>query len=96
MSDSIHLLRLLIREEMEYYDKHMGRGQKGLSYGSSSSGVIEIEHLAAELQTVEGQIQQLEVTPLRMIGPDDTRKLDILKDKKAEIENAIKALQGIL
>ena len=64
--------------------------------GSSSSGEIEIDHRVAELQSVEGQIQQLEVTPLRMVTPDDTRKLDILKDRKAELEQEIKALQGIL
>ena len=45
---------------------------------------------------MEGQIQQLEVTPLRMVTADDTRKLDILKDRKAELEQEIKALQGIL
>lgn len=81
---------------MEYYDRYMGQGERGLSLGTSSGGEVEIDHLVAELQSVEGQIQQLEVTPLRITSPDDTRKLDNLKDRKADIENEIKALQGIL
>ena len=90
MSKELELLRLLIREEMEYYGKMMK------NMGSSSSGEIEIDHRVAELQAIEGQIQQLEITPLRMYGPDDTRKLDALKDRKAQIELEIKELQGIL
>ena len=90
MTTGLRLLRILIREEMEFYGKLMK------TMGSSSSGEIEIDHRVAELQSVEGQIQQLEVTPLRMVTADDTRKLDILKDRKAELEQEIKALQGIL
>ena len=90
MSKGMHLLRLLIREEMEYYGRFMK------TMGSSSSGEIEIDHRVAELQSVEGQIQQLEVTPLRMVTPEDTRKLDILKDRQAELEREIQELQGIL
>ena len=90
MSTGLHLLRMLIREELEYYGKLMK------TMGSSSSGEIEIDHRVSELQSVEVQIQQLEVTPLRMVTPEDTRKLDILKDRQAELEQEIKELQGIL
>ena len=90
MTKNFNLIRLLIREEMEYY----GRMMKTM--GSSSSGEVEIDHRVAELQAVEGQIQQLEVTPLRMVTPEDTHKLDNLKDRKAELEQEIKDLQGIL
>jgi|APSaa5957512535_1039671.scaffolds.fasta_scaffold65261_3 hypothetical protein len=94
MSDRYHLLRLLIREEMEFYGKNMGQGYK--SMGSSTSGEVEIDARVAELQTVEGQIQQLEVTPLRLTGSGDTKKLDILKSRQAELELEIKSLQGVL
>ena len=90
MTKNFNLIRLLIREEMEYY----GRMMKTM--GSSSSGEVEIDHRVAELQAVEGQIQQLEVTPLRMVTPEDTHKLDNLKDRQAELEQEIKDLQGIL
>ena len=55
MSQDYHLLRLLIREEMEYYGTLMK------NMGSSSSGEVEIDHRLEELQSIEGQIQQLEI-----------------------------------
>ena len=89
MSQDYHLLRLLIREEMEYYGTLMK------NMGSSSSGEVEIDHRLEELQTIEGQIQQLEITPLRMITPDDTRKLDALKARRDEIEQEIKDIKAL-
>ncbi len=94
MTDRYHLLRLLIREEMEFYGKNMGQGYK--SMGSSTSGEVEIDARVAELQSVEGQIKQLEVTPLRMVGTGDTKKLDMLNSRRAELELEIKRLQDIL
>ena len=64
MSDDYSLLRALIREEMEYYDKHMGRGSQSL--GSGSGAEVEIDAWMEELKTIEGQIQQIQSTPQRM------------------------------
>lgn len=86
----IQILRLLIREEMEYYGNLMK------TMGSSSSGEVEIDKRVEELQTVEGQIQQLEVTPLRMTTSDDVKKLDALRIRKAELEQQIRDIQGVL
>ncbi len=91
--DPYHLLRLLIREEMDFYANHMGQGYKNM--GSSSSGEVEIDHRLEELQAVEGQIQQLEVTPLRIVGPDDQRKLEALKARKAELEQEISDIKAL-
>ncbi len=90
MSDDYSLLRALIREEMEFYGKVMK------TLGTSSGGEIEIDHRMEELQSVEGQIQQLQVTPQRMYGPEDTKKLDVLNTRKAELEQEIRDLQDIL
>jgi len=93
MSEAYRLLRLLIQEEMDFYAKHMGQGYK--SMGSSSGGEVEIDARMEELQAVEGQISQLEVTPLRILGPDDTRKLDTLKARRDEIEQEIRDIKSL-
>ena len=90
MTNGLDLLRLLIREEMEYY------GKIKKTYGSSSSGVVEIEKRMEELQSIEGQIMQLEATPSAMTEPGDTSRLDKLRQRKSELEQEIKDLQDIL
>jgi len=75
---------------MEYYGNLMK------TMGSSSSGEVEIDKRVEELQTVEGQIQQLEVTPLRMTTSDDAKKLDALHARKAELEQQIRDIQGVM
>lgn len=90
MTRGLDLLRLLIREEMEYY------GKIKKTYGSGSSGVVEIEKRMEELQSIEGQIMQLEVTPAGMTEPGDTSRLDNLRQRKSELEQEIKELQDIL
>ena len=94
MSDNYSLLRALIREEMEYYGKHMGQGSQSL--GSGSGAEVEIDAWMEELQTIEGQIQQIQSTPKRMYGSGDTKKLDDLNDRKSEIEFQIQSLQDVL
>ncbi len=96
MSSDFPLLRALIREEMEYYGKHMGRGPKGLSLGTSSGAEVEIDAWMEQLKQVEGEIQQLEATPQRLYGPQDTQKIQALQKKKADIEFQIKSLQEVL
>ena len=82
MSSDFPLLRALIREEMEYYGKHMGRGPKGLSLGTSSGAEVEIDAWMEQLKQVEGEIQQLEATPQRLYGPQVHKKFKPYKRKK--------------
>ena len=95
-SDPLYLLRILIREEMEYYGKYMGRGEKGLTLGSSSGAEVEIDGYMEQLQSIEGQIQQLEATPTRIVRPGDTQRLHDLKAQKADLEAEVQALRDIL
>lgn len=94
MSDSFHLLRALIREEMEFMGKHMGSGSRHL--GSGAGAEVEIDRRLEDLQSVEGQIHYLESTPTQMGKHGDLDKIHSLKARKAELEQEIKDLQGVL
>ncbi len=94
MSKGLRLLRILIREEMEFMGKHMGSGSRSL--GSGSSAEVEIDQRLEDLKSIEGQIHYLENTPTRMGQHGDLDRLHSLKAQKADLEQQIKELQGVL
>jgi len=94
MSSEFDLIRLLIREEMEYMGKHMGTGTRSL--GSGSGAEVEIDQRLEDLKTVEGEIHYLESTPTRMGQHGDLDRIHNLKARKADLEQQIKELQGVL
>lgn len=94
MSNTLHLLRLLIREEMEFMGKHMGSGTRSL--GSGSGAEVEIDQRLEDLKTVEGELHYLESTPTRMGQHGDLDRIHSLKARKADLEQQIKDLQDIL
>jgi len=94
MSISHYLLRILIREEMEYMGKHMGSGSRHL--GSSSGAEVEIDARLEDLKTIEGEIHYLENTPTQMGQHGDLDRIHNLKARKADLEQQIKELQGVL
>lgn len=74
--------------------KHMGSGYRNL--GSGSSAEVEIDRCLEDLKSVEGQIHYLENTPTQMGQHGDLDKLHDLKAQKADLEQQIKDLQGVL
>ena len=74
--------------------KHMGSGYRNL--GSGSSAEVEIDQRLEDLKTIEGQIHYLENTPTHMGQHGDLDRLHSLKAQKADLEQQIKELQGVL